>query len=71
MTQVNHIHRFLRDKKSNVAFAIHDSVVIDLAHHERNLLPQLRELFTDTRLGRFKVGVKIGKNMGQLKEFSW
>jgi len=71
MTQVNQIHRFLRDKRSNVAFAIHDSVVIDLDHNDRQLLPQLRELFADTTLGQFKVGVKIGKNMGELKEFSW
>ena len=71
MTQVNKIHRFLRDKRSNVAFAIHDSVVIDLAHGDRNLLPQIRELFEDTTLGKFKVGVKIGKNMGELKEFTW
>ena len=69
--QVNIIHRFLRDKKSNVAFSIHDSIIIDLAHGERNLLPQIRELFADTKLGTFKVGVKIGKNMGKLREFSW
>ena len=69
--QANIIHRFLRDKKSNLAFAIHDSIVIDLDHNERNLLPQIRELFADTRLGKFKVGVKIGKNMGKLREFSW
>lgn len=71
MTQVNQIHRFLRDKRSKVAFAIHDSVVIDLDHSDRQLLPQIRELFADTTLGKFKVGVKIGKNMGELKEFSW
>jgi len=71
MTQVNHIHRFLRDKKSNVAFAVHDSVVIDLDYSERNLLPQIKELFADTKLGKFKVDTKIGKNMGQLKEFLW
>ncbi len=69
--QVNIIHRFLRGKKSKLAFTVHDSIVIDLAHSERNLLPQIRELFADTRLGKFKVGVKIGKNMGKLKEFSW
>tara|TARA_Y100001973_G_scaffold35154_1_gene53017 strand:- start:45973 stop:47163 length:1191 start_codon:yes stop_codon:yes gene_type:complete len=71
MTQVNKIHRFLRDKKSNVAFAIHDSVIIDLDHRDRNLLPQIKEIFADTKLGQFKVGIKAGKNMGQLREFTW
>ena len=69
--QVNKIHRFLRDKKSTVAFTIHDSVVIDLAANERNMLPQIKELFENTRLGKFKVGIKIGKNMAKLQEFSW
>ena len=71
MTQVNKIHRFLRNKKSNVAFVVHDSVIIDLAHDERHLIPQIKEIFEDTRLGNFPVGVKIGRNYGQLRELSW
>jgi hypothetical protein len=68
---VNKIHRFLRNKKSNVAFVVHDSVTIDLANDERHLLPQIKEIFEDTRLGRFPVGIKIGQNYGQLRSFSW
>ena len=71
MSQVNKIHRFLRDKKSNVAFVVHDSVVIDLDHNERNILPQIKEIFEETKLGKFKTDVKIGKNYGELREFSW
>ena len=69
--QVNKIHRFLRNKKSNVAFVVHDSVVIDLSNEERHLLPQIKEIFEDTRLGRFPVGIKVGQNYGQLRSFSW
>jgi hypothetical protein len=68
LTQVNKIHRFLKDKKSNVAFIVHDSVVIDLSHSERKMLPMLREIFEDTRLGKFKSGLKIGETYGTMKE---
>ncbi len=71
ITQANNIHRFLRDKRSNLAFIVHDSVVIDLAHDERHILPQIKEIFEETKLGKFKTGLKIGKNYGELKEFSW
>ena len=30
-----------------------------------------KEIFEETKLGKFKTGLKIGKNYGQLKEFSW
>ena len=71
MTQVNKIHGFLRNMKSNVAFAVHDSVVIDLSYDERHLLPQIKEVFEDTKLGKFPVGIKIGKNYGELRSFTW
>jgi len=71
LTQVNKIHRFLRNRKSKVAFVVHDSVVVDLAKDETFLIPQIKEIFEDTQLGKFPVGMKLGKNYGKLREFSW
>lgn len=71
ITQVNKIHRFLRNKKSNVAFVVHDSIVVDIAHDERHLIPQLKEIFEETKLGNFPVGVKLGKNYGQMRGLKW
>ena len=71
ITQINKLHRFLRDKHSNVAFIIHDSVILDLRHSERDLLPQIREIFTDTKLGQFKANVKVGKNLGAMEKIEW
>ena len=71
ITQVNKIHRFLRQKKTNIAFIIHDSVILDLSHEDRYLVPQIVELFEDTRLGKFKSNMKIGKNLGDMREFAW
>jgi len=71
ITQVNLLHRFLRDKKSNVAFIIHDSVILDLHYDERHLLPQIREIFMDTKLGKFKTNMQVGTNLGKMQEIQW
>tara|TARA_Y100000592_G_scaffold55707_1_gene87616 strand:- start:4078 stop:5304 length:1227 start_codon:yes stop_codon:yes gene_type:complete len=71
LSQVSKIHRFLKNKKTRIAFVIHDSVVIDLAKDETYLIPQIKEIFEDTSLGKFPVNMKLGKNYGYLKEFSW
>ena len=65
------ISNFLRATRSHVAFVVHDSVVIDLHKDDRFLIPDMVEIFGDTKLGKFKVNCSIGKNLGSMKEFAW
>lgn len=65
------LSNFLRATRSHVAFVVHDSVVIDLHRDDRRLIPQLKEMFGDTKLGKFKVNCSLGKNLGHMKEFTW
>ena len=65
------ISNFLRAPRSHVAFVVHDSVVIDLHQDDRRIIPELVEMFGDTKLGKFKVNCSLGKNLGQMKEFTW
>lgn len=65
------ISNFLRATKSHVAAVVHDSVVIDLHRDDRRMIPQLQEMFSQTRLGHFKTNVSIGKNLGNMREFRW
>jgi hypothetical protein len=65
------ISNFLRASRSHVAFVVHDSIVIDLHKDDRRLIPDLKEMFGDTRLGQFKVNCSLGKNLGKMKEFTW
>ena len=65
------ISNFLRATRSHVAFVVHDSVVIDLHKDDRRLIPELVEMFGDTKLGKFKVNCSLGKNLGSMREFSW
>tara|TARA_Y100000593_G_scaffold42243_1_gene80884 strand:+ start:1026 stop:2219 length:1194 start_codon:yes stop_codon:yes gene_type:complete len=71
LERVNKINVFLRDRKSYVAFTIHDCVIIDLHRDDRDLIPQLKEIFEDTRLGHFPSSCHIGKNLGTMREFAW
>ena len=57
----------LEDKKSFIAFTVHDNIVIDLHDDEKYLLPQLVKMFSDTELGNFLVNTKVGANYGSLK----
>ena len=60
-----------RATRSHVAFVVHDSVVIDLHKDDRRMIPELVEMFGDTKLGQFKVNCSIGKNLGAMREFKW
>ena len=62
------VHEFLRDKQSNIAFSIHDSLVIDLVDAEKHLIPEIKEIFSKTELGDFKVNISAGKDFGNMKE---
>jgi hypothetical protein len=62
------VSNYLRDKKSFVAFPVHDSIIIDLKFEERYLLPDIIKIFGDTPLGNFLVNVRAGKDFGNLKK---
>ena len=67
----NKISRYLRPSRSHVMAVVHDSVIIDLHRDDRRMIPHLKQIFEDTKLGKFKVNVSIGKSLGNMKEFSW
>jgi len=71
MTQCIKINKFLTNNKSFVHSVVHDSITIDLDFADRNLLPQIQELFEDTQLGWFKSSVQVGHNLRDLREISW
>ncbi len=63
------IDNFLEGKKSFISHLVHDEVVIDVSNDEKKLIPELKELFSNNRLGCFKTNLKAGKdyfNLGVL-----
>lgn len=68
MDRVNKINKFLIGTKSHVAFTIHDCVIIDLSFKDRYIIPQIKEIFEDTKLGHFVSSVHIGRDLGNMEE---
>ena len=62
------IYDILEGSKSNIAFCIHDSIVIDLHSEDKHLMRDIVEEFSNTRFGKFRTSVKTGKTFGDLKE---
>lgn len=68
LSQVIKIDRLLKNKKSYIAWTMHDSVVIDLKQDEKAILKELIECFGKTDYGNFRVNVSAGNNFGELKK---
>ena len=62
------IDRFLEDKRSFIACIVHDEIVIDLADEERELVPEIKEMFSANKLDKFLVSLQCGKNYFDLKD---
>jgi len=70
LRQMIKVSDHLKGCKSYVAFPIHDSIVLDLSEEEREKLPEIIEIFSNTALGKFKVNVSVGTNFGNLKRLT-
>ncbi len=68
LEQACKIRSLLANKRSTIAFVIHDSVVLDFADEDRQELMSLVNEFSSTRLGKFMVNISAGKNFGKLRE---
>jgi len=62
------VWQYLQDKKSSISLLIHDSLLLDLCDDERALLPEILNIFSDTSMGKYRVGVHAGKCFGEMRE---
>ena len=68
LDQLIKINKLLENKSSFISFVVHDSIVIDLAKSDRDLVNKIIEVFSNTRLGKFPVNVSLGKDYGNLRK---
>jgi len=61
------IHRYCKRLKTNVAFLVHDSIVLDVPLEEKDRIKEIVQIFENTKLGKFKVNINVGKNLGVLR----
>ncbi len=62
------IQKMLKNKKSTIAFTLHDSIILDMAHEDVKMLRNIKQQFEKTRWGNFVSTCKIGKNFANLRE---
>ena len=67
LRQMIKLHKMLKDKKSFIAFTIHDSVVIDMAEEDMSLLSELRRQFSTFGDTKFLTNVSIGSDFGNME----
>jgi DNA polymerase I-like protein with 3'-5' exonuclease and polymerase domains len=68
LRQTVKVNDILKGKRSHIAFLMHDSVVIDMSRLDTGSILEMVETFSDTKLGKYKVNVKAGKDFGNLKD---
>ena len=61
------VFELLKGKRSFISFCIHDSLVLDFAHEEKDLLAKIVKVFSSTDLGNFKTNVSMGKNFKKMQ----
>ena len=62
------IQRMLTNKKSKIAFTLHDSIILDMAKEDAIMLGDIKRQFEQTKWGNFTSTCKIGKTFANLKE---
>ena len=65
------IMKLLKSKKTNLAFTLHDSIILDFSKKDVNMLHEIKKVFESTRWGQFQSNCSVGKDFGNLKEFKF
>ena len=71
LEQAYNINNFLNTSDSGVCFLMHDSIILDFSKKDVNIVESLISMFENTKHGKTKANVRIGKNLGDLRELKW
>ena len=64
------IDKFLEDKKSFISHIVHDELVLDISDDERQLIPDIKLMFSENKLDTYMVNVQAGKNYYDLGDLN-
>jgi hypothetical protein len=70
LTAAMKLDKMLKNKKSFVAFCIHDSIVLDISAEDKELVENLRQEFSKTRFGNFRTNMSLGMDFGDMKRIA-
>lgn len=71
-SQVQKVYEFLKTKESNIAFLLHDEMIIDFSLKDRKYVNDIVNLFSNNSwtINPLKVQVRLGKNLAEFKKVS-
>ena len=64
------VDKMLEGKKSFVSHIVHDELVIDMADEDREMVPEIRDMFANNKIDNYLVNLKAGKNYLDLKDLN-
>ena len=64
------ISKLLEGRQSFVSHLVHDEIVIDFSFEDKDILPELKEVFSNTKLGKFRTNLSAGKNYFEMNELN-
>jgi hypothetical protein len=62
------IQNYLNNRKTNLAFIIHDCIILDVSKKDLDIIEEVGRMFSNTRFGDFRSSIKAGKNLGEMRE---
>lgn len=65
------VAKMLNERKSNIAFMLHDSVVIDFDMEDKPILKEIVDTFSNTPMGFWKTNVSVGESFGEMRSLPW
>lgn len=66
--QMHKVWQLLEGRKSFVKFCNHDSIMIDFSEEDQSIVNDIKEVFSLTRYGKFKVNCSAGHKWGDMKK---
>ena len=67
LRQMIKVYDYMKGLKSHVAFCVHDSLVLDMAIQDKEKLEGIKNIFSSTDMGVFRVNSSSGTTYGKMK----
>lgn len=61
------LREFFKNSRTKVCYLLHDSVILDFAKEDVEKFSTAKNIFSETRFGKYVVNSSIGKNFGEMK----
>lgn len=61
------LREFFKECKTKISYLLHDSVILDYSKEDRDKLIEAKNIFSNTRFGKYRVNASIGKDFGNMK----